>query len=180
MDLSASRFQFNGVNNSANLLTLAKYGVTSRANAGNWTGYTVTTADAFAKTFLAVVGSGTCDRENGNTTLSKLQAVWSEMSALYTSLNDENKKALHDESIEGTEPINKFAKLYNYIYWKYDTGVGTNFINRIITPLASVTRYTPTSISEMDTSNLIIAISSGLAVISITGLYFYIRKRKQD
>ena len=32
----------------------------------------------------------------------------------------------------------------------------------------------------MNTSNLIIAISSGLAVISITGLYFYIRKRKED
>ena len=171
--------RFNNVTNGANLFTISKYNCILRSDSGSWTGYSVTTADAFASTFLTVVGDGTCV-DTGDTTLAKLQAVWGEMNALYTGLNQTNKDALHDASIEGTKPINKFAALYNYIYWKYDSSVGSNFINRSITPLSSVTRYTPTSISEMDTSNLIIAISSGLAVISITGLYFYIRKRKQD
>ena len=175
-----SPYKYSQISNTKNLLTLTHYNVSNRGDAGgDLTPYSITTAEAFAKTFLAVVGDGTCV-DTGDTTLAKLQAVWGEMNTLYTSLDDGNKKALHDESIEGTDPINKFAKLYNYIYWKYDTGVGTNFVNRSITPLASVSRYTPTSISETDTSNLIIAISSGLAVISITGLYFYIRKRKQD
>ena len=177
-----SPYKYNQISNTKNLLTLSHYNVSNRGDAGgDLTPYSVTTAEAFAKTFLAVVGDGTCDREAGNTTLAKLQAVWGEMNTLYTSLDDGNKEALHDASIEGSDPINKFAALYNYIYWKYDSSVGAKFINRVIVSVAGVVKN-PVVIDNNsgDNTNIIITISIGATSIAIVGLYFFIKKKKED
>ena len=161
---------------------MTHYDVSSRGDAGSWSDAKLTfnTAEKYSKAFLAVVGSGACDPDGVDTNLAKLQAVWGEMKTLYTKLDQSYKDALHDASIEGTDPINKFAALYNYIYWKYDTSVGTNFINRSITPLSSVTRYTPVITDTDTTKNVVVAVSIGVVSISLLGLYFFIKKRKED
>ena len=51
---------------------------------GNWGTHAVSTAQAFAETFNAVVSDGTCSL-SGNTNQDQLSAVWGEMNTLHTN-----------------------------------------------------------------------------------------------
>ena len=166
------------------MIQMAYYNAPEAA-VGSWynpaaTGQPLHSASAYANAFVKVLRNDPC-KNDGSSDYLKVKDVWKGLESIYSGLDDGDKSFLASASIEGEDITNHFAALYDHIYHRYGNydGFGTNFAGRSVSALPA-SRYTPTSISEMDTSNLIIAISSGLAVISITGLYFYIRKRKQD
>lgn len=170
------QYRFKDVSSSKNLLTMYHYDCTTRDGPGSWDSATniATNADEYYNIFLAVVGAGTCD-DGGDTNIAKLTAVWTEMSGL---VNNSFKQALIDAEIAGSAPENKFAALYNYICWKYD-GTLNNFLNREITSLANVAKYNPVVTDNNSTRNIIVVVSISGVSLSIVGLYFFLRKRKE-
>ena len=171
-------FYYNQVSSSHNLFTLNYYNTNSADAAGSWSGYSVSTADKFAKTFFAVVGDSTC-LDDGTTDESKLLSAWNAMSTLYSGVTDENEQDLlktANINKDGTA-LEKFAALYNYILNKYPSYQSRNFVGRSITPLAGVTRTNITI--DKGNTNMIVAISIGATSIAIVSVYFFLRKRKE-
>ena len=178
-------YSYSDIDLSEPMITMQYYNVSGPANVGSKSNPAATdkplhSASAYANAFVKVLRNDPC-KGDGSSDYLKVKDVWKGLEAIYTGLDSSDKLTLQNASIEGEDITNQFAALYDHIYHRYGNydGFGTNFAGRSVSALPA-SRYTPISISEMDTSNLIIAISSGLAVISITGLYFYIRKRKQD
>lgn len=178
-------FTYGNLTSNKYLLTLSTYGYNANRPhqyAGTWSTpiSVINDAGLFASAFLATLGNGICDRDGVLTDTAKLSAVWGEFKTLY---EDEGmpaaaKTSLHDATIneEGTT-LQKFAALYNYICWKYGYN---NFVGRSITPLASVSKYNPVTTDSNSTKNIVIVASISGVSISIVGLYFFLRKRKED
>ena len=172
-------YYFNTISSSKNLLTMVHYNIGSASDDdSNWSGYSVNTAEKFARTFLAVL-HGTCDNEGVNTDMNKLSSVWNEMKALFTAAAFEGEELNHLKNAKRSDDdiYGDFARLYDLIYSKYSATVGNNFVNRNIAQLA-VANITP-SITNRNNINMIVAISIGATSIAIVSLYFFIRKRKE-
>ena len=128
------------------------------------------------------MGDSTC-LDDGTTDAAKLQAAWTEMSNLYAGVTDTSEQnLLKNASIVGTDPINKFAALYNYILNKYPSyqQQSSNFIGRAVTPVAVSTRTPMVIDNDNMTSNIITAISIGASSIAVVGLYFFVKKKKEN
>ena len=153
------------------------------ANVGSWSnpaaeGNPLHSAEAYANAFIKLLRNDPCHND-GSSDYLKVKDVWKGLEAIYDGLESDDKSFLAGVSIKGEDITNQFAALYDHIYHRYGNydGFGTDFASRGVSALPT-NRYVDTSISDIDTNNLIIAISSGIAVISLTGLYFYIRKRR--
>lgn len=143
-------------------------------------------ATTFAETFLTAFQKtgenpgGICVSD-GSTNTATLKAKWNgdDIAGAYDDLSDEAQGILTAASTSGSAKVNDFARLYNYIYNKYQV-VGSigldDFAGRFATPTA--VSLTPVSNNTTNVSIILVIVSS-LVLLSIGG-YFFIRKRKEN
>ena len=170
-------FRFNDFSPN-NIATLTTYNVGNRINAATWnSNHTISSAQEFANTFTAIFHSS-CDNE-GNYDYNKIKFAWSQMEAAYSLLDEEDQTALHK-----SEPasLQDFATLYDTIFKKYANydGFGSDFADR--KPGSNpASKYVTSSVFDNEnTKNIVIVVSISGVSLSIVGLYFFLRKRKED
>ena len=133
--------------------------------------------DAFNTLFLNKV-SAVCDAD-GQTVVSTLQAVWTEMKAAYNSLVDADKakyeaKNINSGNESGTDQEKVIAK-YKYIVVTKYAGQFEDFIWG--------DTYSSNNISIINNANsnvmLLVIIISSITVFSAAGLFLVIRRRRE-
>lgn len=162
--------------------TLKKYNVGNRVYAADInSNHTISNALEFANTFAGVFHS-TC-KDAGDSDFDKLKFAWGKMNEFYLGLSDGDKSSLKNaDKDDPSDPLKDFAALYDYVYWKYGNydGFGSDFISRGIDP-RQVGKYVSSNITDNSvTTNVVVVSSISLVSLSIIGIYFYIRKRKED
>ena len=126
------------------------------------------TAEAFATTFLDSI---TCDSTGA--TPPTFTKTWSELKALYNTLDDTEKAKLLGTS-ESTVINNAMAR-YDYIIGKYGTATYEDFIGRNPAPL-SVRGWTINPLNETSVIPAIIIVS--IAAITTIGVIITLKKKK--
>lgn len=179
--LGETLFQY-GSFSSYNVATLKSYNEGHRNKAADInTNHTISNALEFANTFAGVFHS-TC-KDAGDSDFDKLKFAWGKMNDFYLGLSDGDKSSLKNaDKDDPSDPLKDFAALYDYVYWKYGNydGFGSDFISRGITP-RPVGKYASSNITDNNvTINVVVVSSISLVSLSIIGIYFYIRKRKED
>lgn len=183
---AVKKFDYSSLSTSSSMLELQHYGYggSDLTNVGTWSNpaTVLDTASEYANAFIKVLGDDACQL-SGNSDFTKIKSVWNGLAAIYEQVPDLEQVKLADaDKDDPSDPLKDFAALYDYVYWKYGNydGFGSDFISRGITP-RPVGKYVSSNITDNNvTTNVVVVSSISLVSLSIIGIYFYIRKRKED
>ena len=138
-------------------------------------------AEYYANAFFEVLGNEHACTISGNSTVLMVKDVWNGLETLYSTINSNVKSVLTSISDSSSDTLKTFVELYDYVYWKYGNvaGFGDDFLSRGIEP-RSINNI-PSIITDNNdiNKNIIVIISISSISISVVGLYFFIRKRKE-
>ena len=148
------------------------------------------TAVAYAELFLELLSTGdspVCVVTPAGvvqTDLSSLQTAWAMLADEYASLSDDDKALFaHGVASESGDSIQKALALYDFIATKYNTQLESadladyNFMARSITPATNVINP---FVNTNSTTIVVVITAMALVSVSVIGVYFLLRKKKQE
>ena len=145
---------------------------------------------AFSNAFLKDVGEDICD-DQGGTTLSALQAEWVNQYAAWVALGEANQYAqgiMTNKDSSADDELGHCVKLYDYIVGKYGSQLnGTyqgnpfnaDFMGRNPTPIGQSSKINPSEQKTL-TISVVAIVSVSTVILSMTGLFFLLRKKKHN
>ncbi len=147
-------------------------------------------ASDYADLFLDLLSTGTnpvCQVNQAGevqTSLSDLKTAWAMLAEEFADLSDEDK-ALFSNGVasENGDNIQKALALYDFIATKYNTQLQSadleayNFMARTITPATNVINP---FVNNNSTAIVVVITAMALVSVSVIGVYFLLRKKKQE
>ena len=138
-------------------------------------------AEYYANAFFEVLGNEHACTISGNSSELMVKDVWNGLETLYSTINSNVKSVLTSINDSSSATLKTFVALYDYVYWKYGNvaGFGDDFLSRGIEP-RSISNI-PSIITDNNdiNKNIIVIVSISAVSMSVVGLYFFIRKRKE-
>ena len=130
-------------------------------------------AETFASNFNTHIAAK-CD-EHGGTNIGQLTTQWGTEATTYNGLDSYVKGWLASNNPGSSSTITAMFAKYDYVYGKYGSTIGTDFLGRKPSPRGSsaITGFSPFYLLGEDGSNLpivIIIVASSVSLLSITAL----------
>lgn len=141
-----------------------------------------TAAISYAQAFNTAIAAK-CS-ESGATDVTELAKAWSTQATNYGNLAGYVQYWLDkDHASSDTNVTNMFRK-YDYVYGKYGSDVGTDFLNRNPDKVGAIRNFTPFDLlnngDDNNVTTVIVIVSSAVALLSITALsVLMVKKRKR-
>ena len=178
---STYRFDFTLTNAPADaVITLAAH--TAKDNRFVVWGATYMFAESFANDFLTNLS---CTANGSSQPTYTNDYSWSEFSALYSSLDDEEQAILTNATAnQSGTAIQQAVARYDYIVGKYNKGLGitsyTDFMHRDPSAIGVSARVILSGINVNSSAISVVVIVMSMVSLTAVGGYFFLRKRREN
>ena len=141
----------------------------------------VAKAREFAMSFSTAFNSICRETNQDETYVAALASEWSDQKTAFAALATKVQNVLKSATTShNVQEIRAFISSYQYIAKKYNTRLGNdyNFLNKDLSSV-SIESNRATTVANNNNNPLIIVVVSALALVSATGLFFVIKRKKE-
>ena len=171
-------------NGNAKISTAGNYTLTVTKSGDTWVYAFVcndlSNAVTFASNFNTHI-SNKCNPQ-GATNVGQLKTQWGTETTTYSGLDTYVKGWLASNNPGGNATIASMFEKYDYVYGKYGSAIGNDFLGRNPTPRSVSLGFVPfeSLISDAHGTPMLVIIIVSIVSVTAVGGYFFLRKRRNE